>query len=247
MFKFIAGLILLLFSWELVLFNPDRIILAFLLCLAGSVYLAFLLVSSGAGKFRSDRALTIAFNLTFFFWLLWVDFSLLRYLFPLLASGLILYAYFDRQKRPGQGISSKMSLVFFLGGLFFTSSVAIGLLTILEWPLWAGLLIFISILAVLGLSANNYLYLNNPDSKSSERIKTFLILLLLGAEIFAAVIWLPFSEFTLALILTLLLIFIYDFLKYFIDPTLLRRWVIVKKLIIYFVFLFFLLLSTPWF
>ena len=71
-------------------------------------------------------------------------------------------------------------------------------------------------------------------------------MLLLGAEVFSVLVWLPFTEVTLGLLLTIIMLAAYDLLKYLTKPELIVRRIIVKKLVVYVFFLVLVLASTPW-
>lgn len=255
MFKFLLGLLILLLAWELALLRPAYLMFSFLLAASASFYLSFLFVppaaapqglAAGWRRFWPDRLLFIVFNLSFFWWLLWVDFRALKYLIPIFSAFALLY-FFTRVRRPGQKtIPPQIGLVLFLGGVFFTAAAAFGLETVLGWPLWAALFIFTAALAILALPAAN-LYEGEQETLRLGRRRSFLIILLLGAEFFSALVWLPFTEFTLALFMTLALILAYDFLKYYLRPELIRTRIIVKKAFVYSGFLLLLLALTPWF
>ena len=259
MFKFLLGLAALVFGWELGLAKPDYLFFSLLVTALASVYLSLWLspqVSSLSGRsvfagwrfFWLDRILLLAFNLSFFWLILCGDFQFFKYLPPIFIAVLLFY-FFSWLRRDSETstLPVQMSLIFFLGGIFFTAAVTIGLVVVLGWPMWGGMLIFMGVLALLAAPANNYLYAEKSKVPLGDKLKTYLILLLAGAEFFSTIIWLPFGELTLALILTLLLIFVYDFLKYYLAPELVRPRIILKKIVVYSIFLLFLLASTPWF
>lgn len=231
----------ILLSWELVLVYPAQIFYLIFLCILASTALSWFLVKDEE-KTKSSILNQISFIflcLGIFFWLLWLDFIFVKFAVPFVLWIAIFYIIRGSDKT---GIMRKITkLGIFLGGTFFWSSISYGLLTVLGWQLWQVFLIFLFSFIFISWPAVKTL---EPDSLNY--IKAWILLVLLGAELFAVIAWLPFTELTLALILTLFVMFVYDLEKYFIDPLLIRRRIIIKKALIYLIFLCLVLISTPW-
>ena len=232
----------LLASWELSLWLPNYLRYWLLLNLGASFWLArfFTRPELGRGAARGDQLAFVVFNVSFFYWLLWLDFAWAKYALPWLL-GLVLFYLLGGflQNRPERRLP--LRLVFFLGGTFFCASAAFGLLTVLGLPLWLALLLFLA--AFAGLSWPVIFYWSGPPP---ALLAGYLAMLLLAAETFSVLIWLPFTEVTLGLMLVIVVLAVYDLLKYFIAPALFVRRLVVKKIIIYGVFLMLILASTPW-
>lgn len=185
----------------------------------------------------SFLALLLTTALGAFFWLLWLDFVWFKFSLPLLLLAVLLWLTLPN--RAHGKLSADVYLALFLAGVFFWSTVTFGLLTVLGWPLWKAVSIFLIVFILLAQGAES--------SQSDERARLAAILLvLLGMELWAVIVWLPFGEAGLGLLLTLAVLLIYDLLKYFIDPTLVRRRIIWRKIAIYGGFSVIVLLLLQW-
>ena len=238
------SLCILLVSWELVLIEPSFVLYWFGACLVAAALCA-LHVSAGARNWRSalvDRFAYVVFLAGIFWWLLWIDFSFFKYAIALLVW--LAVAYFARAaKRHGSDLFGHSgSLAVYVGGTFFWATTAFGLVTVLGWSIWKALVIFTVAFALLSWTAAYRL----ADS-ALPQVRAWLVLVLIAVETFSLIVWLPFTEITLALMLTIVAAFAYDILKYLVDPSLIRRKIAAKKALVYFVFLALVLLSTPWY
>lgn len=233
--KFWLPLFAVLVSWELGLWRPAWFWLALVLALAASLVLTFFLKPKLVSwrAFLPDSLAFTVFVISVFWWLFWLDLAWLKYLLPLAFWLVMIYAFCEIQGRKERDLPPPWRLALFLGGIFFTGSICFGLLTVLGWPLWSALFIFLAALAVFSWSA-------------MARLEGFLLLLLLGAEVFSVIVWLPFTEATLGLILTIIMLGVYDLLKYLTNPELIVRRIIIKKIVVYVFFLVLVLASTPW-
>lgn len=260
MLKFWLSLFLVFLAWELVLIKPEGFVYWFALCLLASIAASFRFsfgkkesgppVKTGWRKFLltgdfPDKLLLILFSLGVFWWVLWIDFFVIKFILPIIFWLALVYFFRDLSQRHHTVMPPKMRLSLFLGNVFFWSSIVFSLLTVLGWAIWLGLLIFLGLMAILGWVANEYLYLNN-EAPEQCKIRSYLLLLLLSVELFAVIVWLPFAELTLALILTIAILFVYDLLKYHIQPELIRQRIIWRKILAYAALLAIVLGSTPW-
>lgn len=235
-------LITLLFSWEILLAKTNLFWYWFILTLASGIALSFWL-DKGAKKYQSliDRLAFVILIASIFWWLLWLDFGFFNYFAPIVFWLAVIYflRYTKNDERETLSLPSRLAL--FLGGIFFSSSISFGVITVLGYPLWLGLIIFLLIIALPMWSSVTYL-----QQLGGSFEKNYVFLMLLIAELFSVIVWLPFTEITLGLILTIITLAAYDLLKYFAQPELIVRKIIVKKLLVYIVFLLLLLVSTPW-
>lgn len=231
-------------SWELLIWRPHALWYALALNLGASFGLSyFLSFKDWPAKIRlGDRLGLMVFNASIFYWLLWLDFGLIKYFLPLIMALMLAYllrAEGAAARRVG-GLES-LRLVIFLGGMFFSASIAFGLVTVLGWPLWLVVLIFTGAFSLLAWPAIFYWPLGG------ERLLFgYLAMGLLAAESLAVLLWLPFTEMTLGLMLTIIVLASYDLLKYFIQPELIIRRVIVKKILVYVFFLTLVMTSATW-
>lgn len=239
---FWASLLGVLASWELVLIDPARILYWLLLCLI-SASTASLRIGGDGRPFSGalmDRISVVLFAAGVFWWLLWLDFEYVKF-----AIGVAVWAalaYGMRRENPGEHRSATLRLMLFFGGTFVWSVTSFGLLTVIGWQLAEALAVFIASFGVLAYSGLNLLA---PRDRKSG-LAAYLVLFLLGVEFFSVVAWLPFTEVTLALVLTVLLLASYDLIKYYVYPERIRKRIIAKKLIMYAFFLSVVLVSTPW-
>ena len=256
MILFWLPLLLVLASWELVLIMPGFFVYFYLLNFLASIWLSFrfrnpaensMLAEEKPGILSDlpDKLLFVLFCSGVFWWNLWIDFSFLKYVFPVILWVLVVYLFKDVIKNQHKQMPPKMRLSLFLGNIFFWANITLSLFTILGWSLWLVVLLFFAVFAILGWTANSFLYLkDNTDPRYS--LRSYLLFLLLVTELFAVIIWLPFSEFTLALILTIGAMFVYDFLKYYIQPDYARKLILFRKFLAYAFLLGVVLISTPW-
>ena len=232
----------LLLSWGLVIYSPAHYFYWFILCLVFAVFLSY--VSTRNDKqFKSYIIDCLSFVLLctgIFFWLLWLDFGIIKYIIAALVWMAIVY--FMRDSRSMGVLARKTKLGIFFAGTFFWATISFGLLTVLGWKIWHCLIIFIFSFAVLSFTGIQIIADNSKD-----KIKAWLLCLVLSAQLFSVIVWLPFTEVTLALILTIFILFIYDLLKYYLNPDLILRRIIKSKIIVYLIFLALALISTPWY
>lgn len=233
--KFWLPLFAILASWELALWQPSWFWYSLILAILASLTLGFFLNPRAVSWKRHwpDLLAFTTFIVCVFWWLFWLDLVFIKYALPVAFWLVMAYAFVDIQQQALRNFPPHWRLALFLGGTFFSSSVCFGLLTVLGWPLWSALLIFLGALAVFSWSALVHL-------------EGFLLLMLLGAEIFSVIVWLPFTEATLGLILTIIMLGVYDLLKYLANPELIVRRIIIKKIAVYTFFLVLVLASTSW-
>jgi hypothetical protein len=233
-------LISLLASWEMVLLQPERILYWFYICLVSCGLLSWMLIKERTTwkHILVDRLSFVIFCTGVFWWMLWLDFSLIKFAVPVIVWAALVYLLRGIQSTMH---TSKLSLALFFSGVFFWGTISYGLLTVIGWPLWQTLVVF---LLSFGLLAAGVVH--NISDDSNKQIRAWLLLLLLGVEFFSVVAWLPFTEVTLSLILTICVLFVYDLEKYYINPEFIRKNIITKKVILYTLFLAIILISTPW-
>ena len=234
----------LLVSWEALLIQPIRLFYWLAICLISSAVLGWLATKSDENTIHAniDRLVFVVFSLGVFWWLLWIDYEYLKFAFPVIVWVILLYSTKDLWKSKSEVLNSKTRLVLFFGGIFFWSAISFGLISVVGWQIWHAIGLFMVSFAIL-----SYSVIENITISSNQHIQSWLLLLLISAEVFSVIVWLPFTESTLALILTIISLFTYDLLKYFINPELIRKKIILKKIIVYVVFLIFILVSTPWY
>ncbi|OIO49530.1 MAG: hypothetical protein CO042_00410 [Parcubacteria group bacterium CG_4_9_14_0_2_um_filter_41_8] len=239
---FWASLIGLLASWEMALYSPAYIFYWFGLCLASSVLSALFLTKNSENwkKATISRLSIVLFSIGVLWWLLWIDFVLVKYTIPFILWILIVYLVQNSYKMGVLGRKEKLALFF--GGTYFWSAISYGLLTVLGWKIWLCLLIFLASFGILIFSVVQII----SDDMDYRKTKAFILSLFIGAEFFVVISWLPFASATLALILSVGALFVYDLIKYYVNPDLIRRRIIARKIIVYALFLLLALLSTPW-
>ena len=228
-------------SWELVLINPSHVFYWIILCVASALYLAWF-CSRKEEKTKQallDQISFVLLSIGIFWWVLWLDFEWLKFASPVLFWAIFAYLTYDSAKN---GVFSKnLKLAIFFGGIFFWSTIAYGLLTVIGWGLWLVLLIFFLSFALISWPSICLL-----GDHRSQRIKAWFLILFLSAELFSVIAWLPFTGPMLSVILTIGLLFIYDLEKYYISPEKIRTKIIAKKIFVYLFFLAGVLFSTPW-
>ncbi|MBI4134484.1 MAG: hypothetical protein HY471_00025 [Candidatus Sungbacteria bacterium] len=220
-------LALVLFSWEAVLLNPGRIGLWFGVCLIAAAVIAWRACSGVL-----DRLSVLLFLAGVFWWGLWIDFATIKFALPVFIAAAFAYVLSS---------PSRTHLALFLGGVFFWSSIAFGLVTVLGRGLWESLIVFLAVYGVFVRAATVH-----SRSGAAFPFSLYVVLLLVAAEVFSVLVWLPFTEVTLGLIATAALLFFYDVAKYIADPALIRRKIVIKKVLVYAAFVVLVLASTPW-
>ncbi|MBI2050372.1 MAG: hypothetical protein HYT31_01025 [Parcubacteria group bacterium] len=238
---FWLGILGVLASWELALADPGRVLYWLLLCLASSSIVS-VRFSDDTSPFRgimADRIAVVLFVVGAFWWFLWLDFAYIKYAVPFLVWLGLMYASARLRSEQSQLVTVRLALFF--GGTFFWSVTSFGLLSVIGWEVW-------ETLSVFGVSFGVFSYtgVRTLQPPPGSVFSAWLVLLLLGLELFSVVAWLPFTEVTLALVLTVLVLFCYDFIKYYLFPERIRKMIIIKKLAIYAFFILIVLVSTPW-
>lgn len=239
---FIIPVIGLGLGWELVLAYPQGLWQWFALSFFGAILLAFSInFNLPWRRAWADRVSFVVLSISVFWWLLWLDYGYFNYIVPvifwLLAVSLVRYT----RSHELEILPPSLRLAMFLASSFFASSLCFGLITVLGYPLWLVLAVFLVVLALPTWAAAIYFQQLGKNWELS-----YLFLLLILAEFFTAMLWLPFTEITLGLVLTIVVLALYDLLKYFIKPELIVRRIIIKKIAVYAAFLFLVLVSTPW-
>jgi len=236
--------LLLLVSWESLLIQPIRLFYWLGICLLSSAVLGWLATKYDENIIRAniDRLVFVVFSLGTFWWLLWIDYEFLKYAFPILVWIILIYSIRDLWNSKSEIIDSKTRLVLFFGGIFFWSTISFGLIGVVGWQIWHALGLFLISFAIL-----SYSVIENITISSKQHIQLWFMLLLISAEVFSIIVWLPFTESSLALIFTIISLFSYDMLKYFVNPELIRKKIITKKILVYIIFLIFVLISTSWY
>ncbi len=217
-------------SWELVLWRPGWLWYWLILNLVGT---GFFLVWLARGRILIDWLPLLVVNLGVFWWLLWLDFAALRYIFPLFFMPFVYKVLKESGQSDEALFTEQGQFLLVLGGTFFVSSTCFGLLTVLGWQLWPASFIFLIAFALL-------IY------PGRAQLVDFLILCLLGIEAFAILAWLPFSELTLGVLLTIFVTASRDLLKYFISPDLIVARIIWKKAVFYLGLTAFVLIFSVW-
>lgn len=240
-FMFWLSLLGVLASWELALADPGRTMYWLLLCLAASSAVSVRLSDEGDPFWPvlADRIAGVLFSVGAFWWFLWLDFAYAKFAAPVLVWLVLVYAL--REERIGGRVGAAVRLMLFFGGTFFWAVTSFGLLSVIGWEVW-------ETLAVFGASFAAFAYSGVHTLKAPPRdtLRAHLVLVLLGIELFSVIAWLPFTEVTLALVLTVLVLFVYDLIKYYLYPDRIRKRIIIKKLALYAFFLLVVLVSTPW-
>ena len=240
-FIFWLGILGVLASWELALADPGRTLYWLFLCLV-SLSVVSVRLSDETSQFRgiiADRIAFVLFGVGAFWWFLWLDFAYVKYAAPVLVWLVILYASARHGSEKSQLVTVRLALFF--GGTFFWAVTSFGLLSVIGWEIWETLCVFGVSFGVL-----SYTGVRTLQQSTGSAFRAWLVLLLLGLELFSVVAWFPFTEATLALVLTVLVLFCYDFIKYYLFPERIRKMIIIKKLAVYAFFLLMVLISTPW-
>ncbi len=241
-FLFVLPLLGLGLGWELVLARPTGLWYWLVLVVVSSVILSFSVDWHLPWRRAwADRASFVVLLTSVFWWLLWLDFKYFNYAAPALFWLLVMYFLRSMRRRDLEILPPAARLAMFLASTFFASSLSFGLVTVLGYSLWLVLVIFLLTLALPAWSAVVYL-----RQLGENWWLSYLFVLLLLAEFFTTLVWLPFTEMTLGLVLTIMILGLYDLLKYFVKPELTVRRIIVKKIMVYAVFLLLVLASTPW-
>jgi hypothetical protein len=231
----------ILVIWELVLILPEFIIVWLGFCIVLSAFTSWQLGQQDEPlkQILLDRFSFVLFNVGVLFWLLWLDFAFLKFFIAIIIWMAMSYAFFRAVYK--ERITQTMRLLIFFGGTFLWSTISYGLLTVIGWQLWQTLIVF-------SISFSVLLWTGLMVLKTSiyNTMRVWLLLLLIGVEFFSVVAWLPFTEVTLAIILSLFLLFSFDLSKYLVNPELIRRKIILRKILVYMLFLGVVLLSTPW-
>ncbi|MAG29220.1 hypothetical protein CL632_03725 [bacterium] len=238
---FWIGLVGVLVSWEMLLLQPARILYWLIICLAASSILS-LYVSREQDKWQNsliDRLALVLFSIGVFWWILWLDFAIIKFAIVIGIWGVLAYVL-EKAKRIGI-VPNKMRLTLFFGGTFFWSTISYGLLIVIGWHLWQALIIF-----AISFGLFSWFGLQVYEKSIYDKLRAWLLLFLLGVEFFSVIAWLPFTEVTLALVLTVNLLFSYDLIKYYLFPEFVRKKIIIKKILVYVFFLSLVLISTPW-
>jgi hypothetical protein len=237
-------LALLLLSWELVLARPVELLYWVSLCIGASAGLGWYIVQ-GEQNWKQILVQRLGFVLVsvgIFWWVLWLDFVVLKFIVPLVGALVFAYVLHDSITQMPHGLSGKAQLILFFGGTFLWASVSFGLLIVLGWELWSTLGVFVVSFGVLAYLGVGYL-----TTQTSEHVRMWLLVLLLGAQFYSVIAWLPFTEVTLALLLVIPIIAMYDFLKYYLKPDLIYGVIIARKIALYVLFMVLVLASTSWY
>ncbi|MEK7164604.1 MAG: hypothetical protein AAB779_01525 [Patescibacteria group bacterium] len=239
---FILPIMALGLGWELVLADPQQIWYWFILVLASGGLLSFSVnFNLPWRRAWADRVSFMVLLVSVFWWLLWLDFSYFNYVVPVIFWLLTVLLLRYTRGRELEILPPSLRLAMFLASSFFASSLSFGLVTVLGYPLYLVLIVFLLLLALPTWAATIYL-----RQLGKNWLLSYLFLLLVLAEFFTVLVWLPFTEITLGLVLTIVILAFYDLLKYFVKPELTVRRIIVKKIIVYAIFLLLVLFSTPW-
>jgi len=231
----------LILSFEFLLLYPANYFYWAILCLASSTGISWFLTKEEK-KTKTSVAYQIIFILFcfgIFWWILWLDFKIIKFFIPVFAWVFIFSLIKDSVK---SGIMNKKTkLACFLGASFFWSTICYGLITVLGWKLWAVFFIFVFLFLIISWPASLSL-----DCSFGNSVKAWLLLVFLGSELFATIAWLPLAESTLGAVFTLMILIVYDLEKYYVNPESVRRRIIVRKVLLYILFLTAILASSSW-
>jgi len=230
-------LFLLLGSWEFALQNPQWLAYLFAACIVESVLFVLPLLA-GRQREQVDYVTSlsiIVFLSGIFWWLLWVDLGLVKYVIPILLV-IVVAKFFNTEQR----VTTQARLLTYIGGCFFWAHITFGLVAVLGWDPWHAALIFLGAFVLL----SGPLFLHEETHRRQYVLWAVFCLLVL--EGFSVFVWLPFAEATLALLLTLCAAALFDFSKYMIDDALVTKKIVIKKILLYASAIAVLLVSTPW-
>jgi len=242
---FWVSLVALFASWEAVLLRPAAILLWFFLCLIAGALLSWTVYHASVarqGSLLADRISLVLFGSGAFWWLLWQDFATLKFVFPVGLWFVLLYVVLAQYKNKSEEVIPQVRYILFLGVIFFWATVTFGSILVIGWSLWKALLLFLALFSASSWSAA-YCYL----PRHAVQKRAWLVLMLYTAEAYAVLVWLPFAETTLALVLSIFIMLAYDLLKYYAQPELIRRGVVARKLFLYLLLLFLAFVMTPWY
>ena len=187
-----------------------------------------------------DRAALVATIVGLQIWLLWVDFVYAAYIIPIIGT-VLMWRLFQGTYRHGGRLGSRSRLGLLFSGLFFWGTISFGVTSVLGWQVWQGMLIFVLPCVLFARTALAALV-----AARGETACYTLLLTVIAAEAFAVISYLPFTEMTSGLLITLITLFVYDMLKYSADPQLIRHHIIIRKIAAYAAILALVLISTPW-
>lgn len=238
---FWASLVVILASWELALLDPVRILYWLSLCLVASGVASWRLGADERAFWSVlvDRISVVLFSTGVFWWLLWLDFQYAKFAVAALVWAVLVYGM--RREKPEERRSVTLRLILFFGGTFVWAVTSFGLLTVIGWQLVETLGVFMVSFGVFAYSG-----FRTVVGEQQGALAAYLVLVLLGVEFFSVVAWLPFTELSLALILTVLSLGSFDLIKYYVYPERIRKRIIAKKLLVYGFFLAAVLGSTSW-
>jgi len=233
-------LILVFLSWETALWRPQWLIFAFGACLLGIVLFILPLVvrnKEGIGSRDYTGALSVVVALSgVFWWLLWIDLRVVKFFIPFLLF-VAASMFFSQERR----MTKQARLAIYVGGTFFWAHFTYGLVTVLGWDPWRAAGMFIIAFILL-----SWPLFSREEHGQHMILVVWLTQCLFAIEAYSVLVWLPFAESTLALLLTIFMAGLYDFSKYVFDPSLVRRSIVLKKILVYVGAFSLLLISTPW-
>ncbi len=232
----------MLVSWNMVLLQPEEIIRWFGVTLVSSSIIAWLVFQSGNWRrLLIDRLALVCFSIGVYWWLLMQDFAVFKYIFPVVIWLFVVSFLREYQKNNHIEPTPKLRYTLFFGGLFTWSTVAYGVVFVVGWQLWQGFLLFLIPSILFSYSAIRYV-----SEDSTKQTLSLLLHTLIMSETFLVLLWLPFTEASLSLIVSAVSLFSYDMLKYYADPDLVRKQIMLKKAVLYAVFIAVALITTPW-
>lgn len=220
---------------------PSAIVYTVPAAVAAGCMLAFAVKKNAHVSVWVDRIAVLLFVAGLSGWLLWVDYAFLKYAFPLFGAGLLWHGYGDTTARFGV-LSAHARLSLFFANTFFWATIGYGVVSILGWQLWYGTVFFLLPLYFSGKAA----FVSIEKQPHAQHI-ALLVLLSISAQAFIVLLWLPFNETTNALLATLVSLFVFDMLKYFLAPSLVRRKIVRRKILAYAAICLLVLISTPWY
>src|SRR3989338_9655830 len=179
--KFWLPLLAILASWELGLLCPSWFWHWLGLGVLASLALGFFMNPRTVSwqRYLPDVLAFMAFAASVFWWFFWLDLAYLKYVLAMVFWLVMAFAFVDIRNNRPRDFPAHWRLSLFLGGMFFSSSVCFGLLTVLGWPLWLPLLIFFSCFGVFFLSGLIFL-----EERPDNLIRRFFFLLFFWAAVF---------------------------------------------------------------